>query len=145
MRLRALVSARVQEAAAIILQIISPRVHAILLKITRLRRRGRQLNACRIHTSPFFSRTCAYTRMRGFRYTRLLWKIHAEAVDWWGLLRAITVINRQARGSRDISVAFDNFPLEGKSWNLCALDRTFNRESYCLASDRTLHSRNLNT
>lgn len=72
MRLRALVSARVQEAAAIILQIISPRVHAILLKITRLRRRGRQLAAYRIHTSLFFSRARARTRvpMRGFRYTR---------------------------------------------------------------------------
>lgn len=61
MRLRALVSARVQEAAAIILQIISPQVHAILLKITRLRRRTatrRTYNTRR----PSFSRTCAHMR-----------------------------------------------------------------------------------
>lgn len=61
-------SARAQEAAAVILQIIS-REHAILLKITRLRRGAGNARYCTLR--PLFSRTCAHTRprdTRGFRY-----------------------------------------------------------------------------
>ena len=61
--------ARAQEAATVILQIIS-RKHAILLKITRLRR-GQAAPYCT--PRPLFLRTCAHPRprdTRSFRYTR---------------------------------------------------------------------------
>lgn len=64
------------------------------------------------HLRPLFSRTCAHTRprdTRGFRYTGLLRRMHAEATAGEGCF-AITVISRdvEARGSRDAIVTFDN-------------------------------------
>lgn len=116
------VSARVQEAAAVILQIISCE-HAILLKITRLRR-GQAMPYCTFR--PLFSRTCAHTRprdTRGFRRAqrpRMSRETHAEAAVWWGCLPT-TVINSDVKacGSSDVSFALDNdaFPLNAAREN----------------------------